>query len=133
VRAAPVAQPPLPVQVPLEVCEQRDCKGLYKLARAGKIKGFTGVDDPYEAPERPEIVLEARAADGSFNSPEDMAARIMDYLEVPLASLCLTLAPPASLCSAASGARVKTITRRACAPRAPVRTVLRPTPHCARR
>jgi adenylylsulfate kinase-like enzyme len=76
--------------VPIEVCEQRDCKGLYKLARAGKIKGFTGVDDPYEAPEQPEIVLEARAADGSYNSPEDMAARIMDYLEVPPASLCLT-------------------------------------------
>ena len=49
------------MQVPLEVCEQRDAKGLYALARAGKIKCFTGIDDPYEAPERPEITLEANA------------------------------------------------------------------------
>ena len=41
------------------MCEQRDAKGLYALARAGKIKGFTGIDDPYEAPERPEVTLEA--------------------------------------------------------------------------
>jgi adenylylsulfate kinase len=41
---------------PLEVCEQRDVKGLYAKARAGEIKGFTGIDDPYEAPENPEIV-----------------------------------------------------------------------------
>lgn len=68
--------------MPLEVCEKRDCKGLYKLARAGKIKGFTGVDDPYEAPENPEIVLDARDANGHFNSPEEMAAKIIDYLEV---------------------------------------------------
>ena len=68
--------------MPLEVCEKRDCKGLYKLARAGKIKGFTGVDDPYEAPENPEIVLDARDANGRFNSPEEMAAKIIDYLEV---------------------------------------------------
>ena len=47
------------VQIPLEVCEQRDAKGLYALARAGKIKGFTGVDDPYEPPDGPEITLEA--------------------------------------------------------------------------
>ncbi|KAK9819088.1 hypothetical protein WJX81_001587, partial [Elliptochloris bilobata] len=69
------------MKVPLEVCEERDCKGLYKLARAGKIKGFTGVDDPYEEPENPEVVLEARRADGSLSSPEEMAAQIMCYLE----------------------------------------------------
>ena len=69
-------------QVPLEVCEERDCKGLYKLARAGKLKGFTGVDDPYEEPERAEIVLEARRADGSLRCPEEMAAQVMCYLEV---------------------------------------------------
>jgi adenylyl-sulfate kinase len=46
------------VTTPLEVCEQRDVKGLYKKARAGQIKEMTGIDDPYEAPEHPEIVVE---------------------------------------------------------------------------
>jgi adenylylsulfate kinase len=46
------------VKCPLEVCRQRDVKGLYKLADDGKIKGFTGVDDPYEEPEYPELVIE---------------------------------------------------------------------------
>ncbi|MCR9076939.1 MAG: adenylyl-sulfate kinase, partial [bacterium] len=41
-----------------EVCESRDPKGLYKKARAGEIKGFTGIDDPYEAPQRPEVHIE---------------------------------------------------------------------------
>lgn len=45
------------VDTPIEVCEQRDPKGLYKKARAGQIKGFTGIDDPYEAPGKPELVL----------------------------------------------------------------------------
>ena len=45
------------VDVPLEVAESRDPKGLYKKARAGEIKNFTGIDDPYEAPEAAEIVL----------------------------------------------------------------------------
>jgi bifunctional enzyme CysN/CysC len=45
------------VDTPIEVCEQRDPKGLYKLARAGKITGFTGIDDPYEAPLAPDLVL----------------------------------------------------------------------------
>jgi len=44
-------------EVPLAVAESRDPKGLYKKARAGLIKGFTGIDDPYEAPDKPEIVL----------------------------------------------------------------------------
>merc|ERR1712227_444355 len=43
--------------VPLEVAESRDPKGLYKKARAGELKNFTGIDDPYEAPEKPEVVL----------------------------------------------------------------------------
>ncbi len=43
------------VDTPLEVCEQRDPKGLYVKARAGEIRGFTGIDDPYEAPESPEL------------------------------------------------------------------------------
>ncbi len=45
------------VKAPLEVCESRDPKGLYKKARAGEIKQFTGIDDPYEEPENPEIVV----------------------------------------------------------------------------
>lgn len=45
------------VDTPIDVCEQRDPKGLYKKARAGELKGFTGIDDPYEAPSNPELVL----------------------------------------------------------------------------
>jgi len=43
------------VNAPLEICEERDVKGLYKKARAGEIKSFTGIDDPYEAPSNPEL------------------------------------------------------------------------------
>jgi len=45
------------INAPLEVCEARDVKGLYQKARQGLIKGFTGIDDPYEAPENPEIEI----------------------------------------------------------------------------
>ncbi len=45
------------VDTPLDICEQRDPKGLYKKARAGEIPQFTGITDPYEAPEKPELVL----------------------------------------------------------------------------
>ena len=58
------------MRIPLEVCEARDPKGLYKAARAGRIKGFTGIDDPYEEPEAAEIVLDARLADGTPASPQ---------------------------------------------------------------
>jgi sulfate adenylyltransferase len=64
------------VDTPLEVCEQRDIKGLYAKARAGEIKGFTGIDDPYEAPRDPEIRL-----DTVDNSAEECAAQIISYLE----------------------------------------------------
>jgi adenylyl-sulfate kinase len=47
------------VDAPIEVCEARDPKGLYKKARAGELRGFTGIDDPYEAPLRPELVLKS--------------------------------------------------------------------------
>lgn len=47
------------VDAPVEVCEQRDVKGLYRKARAGLLKGFTGVDDPYETPSRPEVVIQS--------------------------------------------------------------------------
>ena len=45
------------VEVPIEVAEERDPKGLYRKARAGQIRGFTGIDQPYEAPDRPELAL----------------------------------------------------------------------------
>ena len=56
------------VDTPIEVCEQRDPKGLYKQARAGEITGFTGIDDPYEAPLHAELVIpgaEMSAADAA--------------------------------------------------------------------
>ena len=61
--------------VPLEVCEQRDPKGLYKKARAGEIKGFTGIDDPYEEPVNPEIVVKNGEC-----TPQEAAAQIINYL-----------------------------------------------------
>lgn len=75
-------------QVPLEVCEERDCKGLYKLARQGKIKGFTGIDDPYEAPLSPEITLEVRDEAGRLQCPEAMARTVLSYLEASRCLLC---------------------------------------------
>jgi len=64
------------VATPIEVCEQRDRKGLYAKARAGLIKGFTGIDDPYEAPEHAEIVI-----DTSELTPDLAAHRILITLE----------------------------------------------------
>ncbi len=64
------------VSTPLEVCEQRDRKGLYALARAGKIKEFTGISDPYEEPERPEMRL-----DTTTNTPEESVQQIILKLE----------------------------------------------------
>jgi len=64
------------VNVSLEAAEKRDPKGLYKKARAGQIKGFTGIDDPYEAPEKAEIVIETEST-----RPEDAARQILAYLE----------------------------------------------------
>jgi adenylylsulfate kinase len=64
------------VNASLETCEQRDPKGLYKKARAGEIKGFTGIDDPYEAPENPELTLDANT-----KSIDDLAAEVVGYLE----------------------------------------------------
>jgi adenylylsulfate kinase len=60
---------------PIETCEQRDPKGLYKKARAGELKGFTGIDDPYEAPAKPELVIDATSA-----TPQAAATTILDYL-----------------------------------------------------
>lgn len=69
------------MRIPIEICEERDPKGLYKAARAGKIKNFTGIDDPYEEPENPEITLDAKDKDGNMASAEDMAAKIIEYLD----------------------------------------------------
>ena len=63
------------VDAPLEVCEMRDAKGLYKMAREGLIKGFTGIDDPYEPPEAPEVHL-----DTTKLTPEESARKIVEYL-----------------------------------------------------
>jgi sulfate adenylyltransferase len=64
------------INAPIEVCERRDRKGLYAKARAGLLKGFTGIDDPYEAPENAEIVIETDKL-----SVEEAATKILDYLE----------------------------------------------------
>lgn len=64
------------VDTPLEICEERDPKGLYKKARAGEIKHFTGIDDPYEAPEAPELVVHA---DGQ-RTPEALSGEVIAYL-----------------------------------------------------
>ena len=73
------------VDTPIEVCEQRDPKGLYAKARAGEITGFTGIDDPYEPPEAPELHLAAGTA-----SAEDLAKDVLAYLinsaKIPLDS-----------------------------------------------
>ncbi len=61
------------VDAPIEVCEARDPKGLYKKARAGELKGFTGIDDPYEAPLKPELVLDAETKDASILADEVLA------------------------------------------------------------
>ncbi len=64
------------VKASVEECERRDVKGLYAKARAGEIKEFTGVSDPYEPPENPELVLETED-----QTPEESAAAIIAYLE----------------------------------------------------
>ncbi len=63
------------VATPIAVCEQRDPKGLYKKARAGVIKHFTGIDSPYEAPEEPELVIDTSTLD-----VEAAALKVVDYL-----------------------------------------------------
>jgi bifunctional enzyme CysN/CysC len=63
------------MDTPIEVAEQRDPKGLYKKARSGKLKNFTGIDSPYEVPENPELVLTA-----GTGSVEEMADRVIALL-----------------------------------------------------
>jgi adenylyl-sulfate kinase len=63
------------VNTPLATCEKRDPKGLYKKARMGMIQGFTGIDDPYEPPLHPELVI-----DTINNTPEEIVGNIIQYL-----------------------------------------------------
>jgi adenylylsulfate kinase len=63
------------IKASVEVCEDRDVKGLYAKARSGEIKEFTGVSDPYEPPESPEIVCETEQ-----ETPEESAKKIVDFL-----------------------------------------------------
>ena len=64
------------VNTPIKVCEERDMKGLYAKARLGIIKGFTGIDDPYEVPLNPELRI-----DTSHISQEDAVDKVLIYLE----------------------------------------------------
>src|SRR5438552_10278764 len=64
------------VNTPIETCEKRDPKGLYKKARAGELKNFTGIDDPYEPPTKPELSIDATST-----SPQDAAELLLNYLE----------------------------------------------------
>jgi len=63
------------INTPLEICEQRDVKGLYKKARKGEIKGFTGIDSPYETPENP--AFEIKTADMTI---EESVNQLYDYI-----------------------------------------------------
>jgi adenylylsulfate kinase len=64
------------VSAPLEVCEQRDVKGLYKRARAGEIKSFTGIDDPYEAPLNPDVNCQTH-----LETLEESVAKVMEAMQ----------------------------------------------------
>lgn len=64
------------VDTPVELCEERDPKGLYKKARAGQIPNFTGVSDPYEPPQQPELVLKTATC-----TPQEAALQIISLLE----------------------------------------------------
>ncbi len=65
------------VDTPIEVCEERDPKGLYKKARSGEITGFTGIDDPYEKPSSPDLILTPENG-----SPEDGARLVLELLGI---------------------------------------------------
>jgi adenylylsulfate kinase len=64
------------VNTPISTCEQRDPKGLYKKARAGELKNFTGIDDPYEEPLKPELTIDA-----TNTSPQQAAVILLEYLQ----------------------------------------------------
>ncbi len=64
------------IRCPVEICKQRDVKGMYKKALDGKIKDFTGVDDPYEEPEHPELIL-----DTNIESVEESVMKVLHKIE----------------------------------------------------
>ena len=64
------------VKCSIEKCEERDVKGMYAKARAGEIKGFTGIDDPYEEPPNPELLI-----DTEHETLEESTGKIKDYLK----------------------------------------------------
>ncbi len=64
------------VNTPITTCEQRDPKGLYKKARAGELKNFTGIDDPYEEPFQPELKIDATST-----SPQEATVLLLEYLK----------------------------------------------------
>lgn len=68
------------VDAPLEVCEQRDVKGLYKKARAGEVRNFTGIDSPYEVPQHPDVVIRTDSL-----SVDESVSRLLRYVEPRLA------------------------------------------------
>ena len=75
------------VKAPLEVCQERDVKGLYKRTRAGEIRGFTGIDDPYELPLQPQVEFLTNR-----ETVTESVAKVMDELEVFWASPALSSA-----------------------------------------
>jgi len=64
------------INTPIATCETRDPKGLYKKARAGELKNFTGIDDPYEAPLQPELTIDA-----THTSPQEATVLLLKYME----------------------------------------------------
>ena len=64
------------VDTPIDECEKRDPKGLYKKARSGQLKNFTGIDSKYEIPDRPEIILKTET-----KNAEDLADQVLQYLK----------------------------------------------------
>src|SRR5437762_7201196 len=83
---------------PIDALSARDAKGLYKKALAGEIKNFTGVDDPYEAPLAPDVLV-----DSSVETVEESAARLLDHL-LETGALAANVAQPTILTSAAEAA-----------------------------
>lgn len=67
------------VKCPLNVCEERDAKGLYSKARRGEIKDFTGIDSPYEEPENPEFIIDTAA-----NTKEDSVNKLFNFIDTKL-------------------------------------------------
>ena len=77
------------MNAPLELCEARDPKGLYKKARAGQLRGFTGIDDPYEEPTAPEVTLDGRHPDGTLQTAPVQAATLLRCPQLATRAACV--------------------------------------------